>query len=242
MNKMIVPNQTMTSKQIAEIVQSRHDSVKRTIERLATDQLNTDGDIKSLAVIVRPPMVDEQSVDSMGRSRTESVYHINERDSYIVVAQLCPEYTAKLVDYWMATKNQAPALDLSNPEHLRNALLGYTEKVIALEHQVEVLTPKAAAHDRIADAAGLFGVREAAKILSIKQKDLVAFLLNHKWAYRDDRNTLQGYAPKVNLGYIEHIFSPPIMTSEGEKVFNTMRLTAKGVSRIGEILAQGVAA
>jgi len=34
------------------------------------------------------------------------VYVVSERDSYIIVAQLCPEYTAKLVDYWIATKNQ----------------------------------------------------------------------------------------------------------------------------------------
>lgn len=142
----------------------------------------------------------------------------------------------------LQAQNQPTAIDLSNPEHLRNALLGYTEKVIALEHKVEELTPKAAALDRIADAAGLFGVREAAKVLGIKQNALVAFLLDRKWAYRDERNTLQGYATKLNAGYIEHIFSPPIMTSEGEKVFNTMRLTTKGVSRIGEILAQGAAA
>jgi len=202
----------MTSKQIAVVVDSRHDHVKRSIERLSTTTFNADGSVKSPAVIVRPPMEDEQSVDSMGRNRTESVYVINERDSYIVVAQLCPEYTAKLVDYWMATKNQTPALDLSNPEHLRNALLGYTEKVIALEHQVEVLTPKAAAHDRIADAGGLFGVREAAKVLGIKQNVLVSFLLDRKWAYRDERKTLQGYAGKINAAYIEHSLEPPIMT------------------------------
>jgi len=89
------PSQTMTSKQIAVVVEKRHDNVKRTIENLA-DQ----------AVIVRPQIEDEQFKDSMGRNRTESVYVVNERDSYIIVAQLCPEYTAKLVDYWMATKNQ----------------------------------------------------------------------------------------------------------------------------------------
>ena len=100
-----VTTNTMSSKEVAELVESRHDSVKRAIERLSTPQLNEDGSVKRKAVIVRPPMVDEQFADTMGRIRTESVYQLKERDSYIVVAQLCPEFTAKLVDYWQATKN-----------------------------------------------------------------------------------------------------------------------------------------
>ena len=90
---------TMSSKQIADVVNSRHDHVKRSIERLVEK-----------GVIVQPPMGDEQFFDKLGRPRVESVYKVNERDSYVVVAQLCPEFTAKLVDYWQATKNLIPTL------------------------------------------------------------------------------------------------------------------------------------
>lgn len=87
---------TMSSKQIADVVNSRHDSVKRTIERLAEK-----------GVISHPPMVDgEKSANGI----IEKLYMVNERDSYVVVAQLCPEFTAKLVDYWQATKNLIPTL------------------------------------------------------------------------------------------------------------------------------------
>lgn len=82
-------NPTMSSREIAELVESRHDSVKRAIERLADS-----------GVIVQPPMVDEQIADKLGRPRSESVYLVNKRDSYVVVAQLCPEFTARLVDRW----------------------------------------------------------------------------------------------------------------------------------------------
>ncbi len=95
---------TMSSREIADLVESRHDNVKRAIERLSERQLNNDGTVKRGAVIVRPPMEDEQIKDSMGRSRTESVYVFSgkqgKRDSLIVVAQLCPEFTARLVDRW----------------------------------------------------------------------------------------------------------------------------------------------
>ncbi len=78
---------SMSSLEIADLVGSRHDSVKRTIERLAEK-----------GVIVQPPMVDGQSFDSIGRPRTESIYQICKRDSFVVVAQLSPEFTAALVD------------------------------------------------------------------------------------------------------------------------------------------------
>lgn len=87
---------TMTSRQIAELVESRHDSVKRTIERLA-----------ETGIIVRPPMVDEQSFDDIGRPRFTAVYQIKKRDSYIIVAQLSPEFTARLVDRWQELESSA---------------------------------------------------------------------------------------------------------------------------------------
>ncbi|MDA5609350.1 hypothetical protein NM939_12925, partial [Pasteurella multocida] len=46
---------TMTSREIADLVEARHDSVKRTIDRLVLR-----------GVIVRPPLVDEPIADILG--------------------------------------------------------------------------------------------------------------------------------------------------------------------------------
>lgn len=80
---------TMSSREIAELVDSRHDKVKQSIDRLV-----------ARGVIVEPPMGDEPFTDSLGRLRTEQVYRIGKRDSYVIVAQLSPEFTARLVDRW----------------------------------------------------------------------------------------------------------------------------------------------
>jgi phage regulator Rha-like protein len=80
---------TMSSREIATLVEARHDNVKRAVERLA-----------ERGVIALPPMEDERVVDSLGRPRTESVYRIGKRDSYVLVAQLSPEFTGRLVDRW----------------------------------------------------------------------------------------------------------------------------------------------
>ena len=99
MNSLISNTASMDSKEIAELVNSRHDSVKRTVETLVDK-----------GVIVQPQTVDEQSTDSMGRTRITKVYLFTgeqgKRDSIVVVAQLSPEFTARLVDRWQELEQQ----------------------------------------------------------------------------------------------------------------------------------------
>jgi phage regulator Rha-like protein len=79
---------TMSSREIAELLEKRHDNVKRTIEALAE------------AGVVHPQSEDEQEADALGRMRTTKVYRVGKRDSYVIVAQLSPEFTARVVDRW----------------------------------------------------------------------------------------------------------------------------------------------
>lgn len=111
--------ETMTSLEIAEVVNSRHDDVKRSIKRLA-----------ERGVIVQPPSADEQSTDAIGRTRVTQVYKVGERDSYVIVAQLSPEFTAKLVDYWQKHRHQMPTIVPTTAEAFANAfmMIANTEK------------------------------------------------------------------------------------------------------------------
>lgn len=86
---------SMTSREIADLVGSRHDSVKRTIERLAKPKSDD-----APAAIGLPPLV--EYLDSLGRPASEYVFsgEKGKRDSIVVVAQLCPDFTASLVDRW----------------------------------------------------------------------------------------------------------------------------------------------
>jgi hypothetical protein len=54
----------------------------------------------------------ETSHDGSG-ARPVDVYLVSKRDSYIVVAQLCPEFTARLVDRWQELENKQPKFDAS---------------------------------------------------------------------------------------------------------------------------------
>jgi phage regulator Rha-like protein len=121
---------TMTSREIADLVGSRHDKVKQSIERLAARIDNT-----GKPVIDLPPL--GEYLDSLGRPATE--YLVNKRDSFVVVAQLCPEFTAALVDRWQALEEQAvrpmtqAEITAANANHLVAVERQQREQQVALE-------------------------------------------------------------------------------------------------------------
>lgn len=90
---------SMTSDEISELVGSRPDSVKRAIERLA-----------ERGVIQLPPMVISENINGLGLTQKSKHYLFEgeqgKRDSIIVVAQLCPAFTARLVDRWRELEEQ----------------------------------------------------------------------------------------------------------------------------------------
>lgn len=75
----------MTSKEIADLLELRHDNVKRAIERLASRE-----------VISEPT----QTEIRYNHNNTAPGYILEKRDTYVVVAQLSPELTGRLVDRW----------------------------------------------------------------------------------------------------------------------------------------------
>lgn len=225
---------TMSSKQIADVVNSRHDSVKRTIERLAEK-----------GVISQPPMVDgEKSANGI----IEKLYMVNERDSYVVVAQLCPEFTAKLVDYWQATKNQQPVVaniydTLKDPTQMRGYLLHYVEQVIALETENQAMKTDVKALEQIAKSDGSFCLLDTAKTLQVKPKVFMNWMQSHSWIYkRAGCAHWVGYQDKIQSGHLEHKTTTVTRGDGSEKIVEQVRVTAKGLTRLAKIFAKGEAA
>ncbi|MBR8217734.1 Rha family transcriptional regulator [Burkholderia sp. MBR-1] len=111
----------MSSREIADLVESRHDNVKVTIERLV-----------SRGVIASPAM---QEKATAGRPVVE--YLVGKRDSYVIVAQLSPAFTARLVDRWQeleAAEAKAPQPGVSS-----GSLQLARHMLDALEHQAHEL-------------------------------------------------------------------------------------------------------
>jgi phage regulator Rha-like protein len=98
------PEPTMSSKDFVKILNEdrvnagkeptvRHDNVKRTMDTMANRG------------VIAFTQIEENPSGALG-GRPGTVYHVNERDSYVVMAQLSPEFTARLVDEWRRLKEQ----------------------------------------------------------------------------------------------------------------------------------------
>lgn len=135
---------TMSSREIAELVESRHDSVKRAIERLV-----------DRSVITQPPMVDESYTDGSGRTVVIATYQIGKRDSYVVVAQLSPEFTARLVDRWQ---------ELESRQHV--TLPSYAETLRLYADQIEETQRVTAERDSAIATKALIGSKREATAMA----------------------------------------------------------------------------
>ncbi|ASE99526.1 hypothetical protein CEQ23_32470 [Burkholderia cepacia] len=114
---------TMSSRDIADLVGSRHDNVRVTIERLT-----------ERGVIALPAM---QEKATGGRPTFEYMFsgEQGKRDSIVVVAQLSPEFTARLVDRWQELETQV-ATHAVKPAFLIPKTLGEALRLAAdLEEQ-----------------------------------------------------------------------------------------------------------
>lgn len=228
---------SISSAEIAELVGSRHDSVKRTIERLVNQ-----------GVIESPPLVEIRTATNTGTAFSFAGER-GKRDSIVVVAQLSPEFTARLVDRWqelearLATQQPDPMEVLNDPAAMRGLLLTYADKVIALEETVAEQAPKVAAHERIASADGSLCMRDAAKVLQIRPIDLRNWLIVNQWIYgRPGHQGWLAYQNRIQQGVMTHKVTTLLREDGTEKIVEQVRVTPKGLTRIGEALASTKAA
>lgn len=120
----------MTSREVADLVNIRHDNVKRTIDRLA-DQ----------GVIGLPQS--EDVLNKVGQSVKQYIFsgEKGKRDSLVVVAQLSPEFTGRLVDRWLELEAQ------QQPKTLPEMMVVWAQAMVEQERRLARLeaaqpTPK----------------------------------------------------------------------------------------------------
>ncbi|MBV6321943.1 phage antirepressor KilAC domain-containing protein [Duganella violaceipulchra] len=198
----------MTSREISDLVESRHDNVKIAIERLA-----------HRGVIQLPAMQDVKN----GQGQTVTEYHIGKRDSYVIVAQLSPEFTARLVDRWQELEAAviAPAApaELSRMELIELAMAAERERLM-LVAQVAADAPKVAFAEAVRNVDGLCSLEKIAKTLGWGRNRFIAALKEAK-VLQASRIPYQKY---IERGYFEVVEQTPWEDSKGDShaSFTTM--------------------
>lgn len=221
---------TMTSREISELANVRHDNVKRTIETLAAKG------------VIAFPQSEEKA--TAGRPAVEYVFsgQQGKRDSLIVVAQLCPEFTAKIVDRWqeLEAQIQAPALNPANLSRLQliQIALESEQERLALEHKVEELAPKAEALDRLTLADGEVCLQTAGKLLQQPPNKFIAWLRSlGTWIFkRQGSSRNSAYTDKINAGYLNVRTMTTILPDGSERVTEQVVVTPKGLAKLAQML------
>ncbi|WP_318378947.1 phage antirepressor KilAC domain-containing protein [Enterobacter sp.] len=214
---------TMSSREIADLVDSRHSNVCVTIERLMSG-----GVIGGYAAL---------QYTHPQNGQTYSYYEVSKRDSYIIVAQLCPEFTARLVDRWQALEQgQQLAVPQSLPEALRLAA-DLAEDKQKLTAELAAAAPKVEFVDRYCTASGSMSFRQVAKLLQAKEPEFRLFLIDNDIMYRLG-GSLTPRHRHIVLGRFE-VKTGTSATSN--HAFSQSRFTAKGVKWIGGLWAEHLA-
>lgn len=202
---------TMSSREIAELTSRRHDNVMRVCR-----------DLKASGVT---PQIEESPFDHLGNTYFE--FRLSKRDSLVLVARLSPEFTAKVVDRWLALEQQAQTgLPQTFAEALRLAA-DQAERIEQQQAEIAAAAPKVAFVDQYVEGTGLKGFRQVCKLLGANENEFRLFLADaHVW-YR-----LGGeWVP-----YAEHIAAGRFHVKTGQAGnghnFNTAKFTPKGIEWI----------
>jgi phage antirepressor YoqD-like protein len=213
---------TMSSREIASLTGSNHSDVRRSIERL------------SEANLLSQPLADTPYINEQNR-QTYYEYHLNKRDSLVVVVRLSPEFTAVVVDRWqeLEHKSQVPQ---SLPEALRLAA-DLAEEKQQLENQLSIAAPKVEFVDRYVKANGSMTFRQVAKLLNAKEHEFNCFLLDQHIMYR-----LNGaLTPRQQHSALGRFEVKTGTNTLNNHAFAQSRFTPKGVKWVGGLWAEYLA-
>ena len=195
----------MTSQQIADLVGSRHDTVKKSIERMI-----------GRGVISKPPMAD--GIKAANGVATQVYIFSGEQgrlDSIVVVAQLSPEFTAALVKRWDELERGA-APEIQIPQSFAEALQLAADQA----KQLELAAPKVSAYDKLIESTHLKSVGDVAKSIGLRSAQALNKKLEAVRAYdgRCGNRVWSGWFVEQGLGEMR-------TTDEG---YSSNKMTAKG--------------
>ncbi|MCT8814371.1 phage antirepressor KilAC domain-containing protein, partial [Glaesserella parasuis] len=199
---------TMSSREIARITESRHRDVCLSIRNLMNKGV--------IGGYAESPYTHEQN----GQVYYE--YHINKRDTYVIVAQFSPEFTARLVDRWQELENQQKLP--SNYLQALKALVESEEEKQTLLLENQIMKPKADFVDHYVEVGTSKSLRETAKILNFPEKMMIECLLRDRVLYRQSGNLLP-----YQTVHSKELFTVKTGTAEHGHNFTQTRVTGKGI-------------
>ena len=186
MNMPILPQEsgssnqvTMTSPEIVDFINAHRQSVA-TIEKPYVELHHRSFMSKVPQVLGISNAANFLASQNYGNNNTRQIYVFPKREACLMAMSYSYELQAQIFDRMTAMEQalKKPALNLDDPAFLRQALLGYTEKVIELTTENQTLTK---AIENITATENGVKFQQACKILNAKQADLAKWLRVKGW-------------------------------------------------------------
>jgi len=214
---------TMSSREIAELCEKRHDHVMRDARKML-EELEEDA----------PKF---GGVYTGGNGEERPCINLPKDLTLTLVAGYNVKLRKRIIDRWIELEDQKANGGFNVPKSFGEALQLAADQY----KQIEAMRIDVEAHERLVKADGSLSVTEAAKNLGVRPKDLFTWLSTNGWTYkRPGGGSWLGYQSKTNTGYLEHKSTTVLRADGTEKITEQVRITAKGLDRLAR-LVPGVA-
>ena len=190
--------QTITSLEVAELTGKRHDHVMRDIRNI----------ISQLDEIALPNFGVSEYKDSTGR--TLPMFNLTKEGCLCLVSGYDANLRMKIINRWkeLELQNQphlpktfGEALILAGQQQLQ---IEAQQKTIAEQHStITVMTPKADYFDGLVERKLLLNFRDTAKEFGMGQNELIKWLMDNHFLFRDKNKKLKAYNEHVADGLFE---------------------------------------
>lgn len=228
---------TMSSREIAELCEKRHDHVLRDIEKMLQDIGDPRFGASSFEAEYTTP-----------QNKRAKEYRLPKDLTVTLITGYRADLRYKVVKRLEELEGQAqvaPLADLSDPAVLVPLLTNYAQRTQIAEGKVAELAPKAEAYSILDASEGSVNVRVAAKLLNAHERKFTAWLQANRWAFRQNGiGPLQAYVEKRNCGYLEHRSHTFYDRGRDEdRTVAQLMITSKGLARLAQIFSkQGIPA
>ena len=215
----------MNSQEIADLVQARHDNVKRTIETLVSSG------------VIASPQTEDVVTTSNNRQYTSQNYVFEgeqgKRDTTIIVAQLSPQFLGTVVDRWMYLEKQL--LEMVKPSYMiedpierakkwieeASAKQEVESKLIEATQVIEIQAPKAEVFDAVLDKSRTYSIREFAQRTGVQEMKVKKCLKENSWMNGSSSTTYRPLSEANKNNYMRMVRSgKPFTTQYGTTRYN----------------------
>ena len=241
MNNLVA---SISSREVAEMMETRHDNLMNKIEKHTTILEK----VSDLKIKVADLWILSSYLDAQGKERKE--YQVTKKGCEFIAHKTTGEkgdlftirYMNKFEEMEQYIKEQQPKVPTTYKEALQHLLVQVEEnerlqlenqqQTKVIEKQSEVIgemAPKAEYFDALVDNNLLTNIRDTAKELGIKERTFTEWLIQKNLCYRDKKRKIKPYANKMKYFELKefttawgHSDTQTLITPRGKETFRLL--------------------